>query len=71
MSNTRITQGQKVIIGGGNTQSPAGLAQGHKIIVGGGNTESPAAIAQAHKIIVSSIPFVFATGRKRAAQIIG
>lgn len=50
MTNTRVTQGHKILIAAGG-EAPAQVTQGHKILITSGG-ESPALIAQAHKIII-------------------
>lgn len=53
MSNTRITQGHKILVAAGG-EAPAVIGQGHKILVAAGG-EAPAVIGQSHKIIIFSI----------------
>lgn len=50
MSNTRVTQGHKVIVAAGG-QAPARVTQGHKIVIAAGGT-APAMVGQAHKVII-------------------
>jgi hypothetical protein len=50
MSNTRVTQGHKVIIAGGGA-APAVISQGHKVILAGGGA-APAIVSQVHKVIL-------------------
>lgn len=54
MTNTRVTQGHKVLVVGGTPDgAPAQVTQGHKILVVGGSAEgSPAAVLQAHMVLL-------------------